>query len=126
MIVLYVYNTLKLVIIDRNMHRDKEKLSWYSDVLVPMLGNGPQMGSFSTQKLLNGRKSQKNTIWSKSDEWLDVLTSLGQKDFKIIENHFLLFYGIWGSKVLNFLVTLIISPYNNKEHDVQNQGSHKS
>ena len=25
---------------------------------------------------------------------------------KVVENHFLRFYGIWGSKVLNFLVTL--------------------
>ena len=51
-----------------------------------------------------------NMIWSESDKWLDALTSLGQKDLKMIETHFLLFYGIWGLKVLNFLV----GNFNNK------------
>jgi len=34
---------------------------------------------------------------------------VGSKDLKMIETHFLPFYGIWGSKVINFLVTLVIS-----------------
>jgi len=33
-------------------------------------------------------------IWSQSDKSLDELTSLDQKDLKMIENNFLLFYGI--------------------------------
>jgi len=28
-------------------------------------------------------------------KWLDALTLLSQNDFKKLENHFLLFYGIW-------------------------------
>jgi len=51
-------------------------------------------------------------IWGQSDKGLDALTLLGGGGVKKLKNekknHFLLFYGIWGSKVLNFLVTFII------------------
>jgi len=50
-----------------------------------MLINRRQMECFSIKKLKNSRKSQKNTICSQSDKWLDELTSLIQKHLKMIE-----------------------------------------
>jgi len=40
---------------------------------------------------------------------LDARTLFCHKDLKKLNNYFLLFYGIGGSKVLNFLVTLGIN-----------------
>jgi len=63
------------------------------------------------QNHITKRKFIYRYIWlsqNLSYQWLAALTSSSQKDLNKFNNQFLLFYGVWGSKVPNFLVTLII------------------